>query len=447
MEPPLEVSLLKEEVASRSVPAPIATHDASFVRAARYPTSPLPVKPEPVAVAAEVAALLADDAGLMRILDARNQNVAASADLLQSIAHYRARVCPADLTPAACPNALSSGNWSFAGHTRSGWPILIGRCKNWRPNQYANLDEYIRYIAYIMEVTVAARMAAGVTKHLIIFDLAQWGNTAAHFTPFAWSCVRQLFSTITEQYPERLGACVAVNTSWLFYVAWKFMAPWISVNTRKKILFASGSDSAIDSTSRASAHALLSRFVADDVLERCFGGTHGDYPHPSTYGSVAEWSALQLHSPSNPAFDAVEEQQEMLSARGAPEDDTLTGVVWTSTLISVKTTHSTEVFVPPATVPRVLRWRMRCEAKDVGFSVTVSDIPFAGRFGSPDHGEAMRRERSPSLRIIVYERRVVHRGECSIPPRGAIVRFDFDNTFSWLTNKKLRLRHAIVEVS
>ena len=435
----MALSLLRTEVASRAeTRAPAATiDDGSFVRTARFscgPTSPIPDEPEPAALAAEMAALLADGAGLVRVLDARNQNVAAAADLLQSIAHFRARVCPAELTPASCPTALASKNWYFAGHTRAGWPVLIGRCKLWRPNEYADLDEYVRYTAYLMEVSVSARMAASVTKHMLIVDLSQWGEVASHFSPFAWSCVQHLFVTITEQYPERLGACVTVNASWLFYAAWPFIALRIDANTRRKILIAAGSDSVTDPPSRARAHAVLSRFVADDVLERCYGGTHSDYPHPNTYGSVVD--CVARYSPSNPAFDAVAEQQEMLAARGAPEDDTLAGVVWTTTHVSVKTVQSTEIVVRPAAVPRVLRWRMRCVAKDIGFSVTVDDIPPAYR--DQDY------VRPASHRILIYERRVVHRGECTIPPRGAIVRFDFDNTFSWLTNKKLRLQHAVV---
>ena len=138
------------------------------------PSGPLPLFADASLHRAESEALIASDEDLVRLLAAREQNVEAAAELLEAIARFRAIVRPSQLTPAAMPAALPSGTWTLAGHTRAGWPIVVVRSAFWIPADYTGVEEYIRYVAYFMEVQARARMGAGVSRHMIIFDLGTY---------------------------------------------------------------------------------------------------------------------------------------------------------------------------------------------------------------------------------------------------------------------------------
>ena len=51
--------------------------------------------------------------------------------------------------------------WRWAGYTKSGMPVLHVDCENWKPTEYYSVDEYIRYLAYILEGAVG-RMGEGI---------------------------------------------------------------------------------------------------------------------------------------------------------------------------------------------------------------------------------------------------------------------------------------------
>ena len=410
------------------------------------PTAPLPLAPSAALFRAEAEALIASDADLERLLDAREQRVDAAADLLEEIARFRAIVRPADIVPAAMPAAMPSGTWTFAGHTTAGWPILVVRCVHWNPAVYSGIDEYIRYVAYFMEVQARARMGAGVSRHMIIFDMAQYST--AQMTPMAFRCAKQLISIVSQQYPERLGVCVSVNCSLLFQTFWAMCSPFVDPKTKKKLCFVSGSDSAHDPASRARVHSVLSRFIADDALEECYGGTHAVYPHARTYGDVSE--RIAAYAGTNPPLDVKEERVAIRRAAlgeadagdFADDDDGDDGggaaAPWRTRELLVAKEETVEVPLPPASAARTLRWRFRCLAKDVGFSVRYA------RAGAEEADDGARV-------VVANARRMVHRGSFAVPiskAEGAgcaTVRFVFDNTFSWLANKRVELRWRVEE--
>ena len=413
------------------------------------PIAPLPLVPSAALYRAEAEALAASDSELKRLLDAREQKVDAAAALLEEIARFRAIVRPDLLVPAAMPAAMPSGTWTFAGHTTAGWPILVVRCVHWKPAHYSGIDEYIRYVAYFMEVQVRARMGAGVSRHMIIFDMAQY--SAAQMTPLAFRCAQQLISIVSQQYPERLGVCVSVNCSLLFQTFWAMCSPFVDAKTKKKLCFVSGSDGAHDPASRARTHAVLSRFIADDALEECYGGTHAAYPHPRTYGDVSE--RIAAYAGTNPPLNAKEERVAICRAAlgdaddddfarddGDGDDDSGGAAPWRTRELLVGKEETVDVPLPPASAARTLRWRFRCRAKDVGFSVRYARAGAAAE------------EADDGARVVVANaRRMVHRGSFAVPASGAegtggaTVRFVFDNTFSWLANKRVELRWRVEE--
>ena len=320
-------------------------------------------------------------------------------------------------------------------------------------------------------------------------------------TPFALKCAKQLISIVSQQYPERLGVCVCVNCSLLFQTFWALCAPFVDpkvrticngedlyiahlpahvaaslsqvlslshthtlfvsfprvchtvhAQTRKKLCFVSGSNSATDPGSCARAHAVLSQFVADEELEPCYGGTHVPYPHPRTYGDVDE--RIAIYAGTNPPLDSEEEKNAFRRAALGGSDDSdfaadtgdAASSGWSARDLLVSRVETVEVVVPPAGSggERIARWRFRCLAKDVDFSLDFASSAEAEAEVGEEGGAASAEGPVRDVVIIVAAaRRLVHRGTFAVPASGGTLRFTFDNSFSWLANKHVELRWRV----
>ena len=158
---------------------------------------------------------------LLRLLRARDFDVAKSAALLDSNQTFRAKYCPEKITAADVDNALKQGCWRMAGWSRGGQPIVLIRAALWRPQLYKDVDEYISLICYFMEkglsdlaVRNAGKQAAGdggataeqeappVETVYVMFDMEGWSMSNS-----SMECIQALVNTVQDQYPECVPAC------------------------------------------------------------------------------------------------------------------------------------------------------------------------------------------------------------------------------------------------
>merc|ERR1719359_1519543 len=84
-------------------------------------------------------------------LRARQWNVDKATEMAISSIKWRSSVKPWTIVPESIPAALPSGVWRWSGYTKGGMPILYVDCENWKPSEYYGVDEYIRYLGYVLE--------------------------------------------------------------------------------------------------------------------------------------------------------------------------------------------------------------------------------------------------------------------------------------------------------
>jgi hypothetical protein len=147
-------------------------------------------------------------------------------------------------------------------------PILHVDPSTWRPSEYYSVDEYVRYLAYILEGAVG-QMGPGVQRLFIIYWLP--GLTMEMMKPRAMDCAKQLMKIMQDSFPERLGVAVICNAHPLFTAMWAACAGWIDPVTQAKFLTAP----------RGRATETLFQYIDEDVLPISLGGKHEEYPIPS----------------------------------------------------------------------------------------------------------------------------------------------------------------------
>jgi hypothetical protein len=150
----------------------------------------------------------------------------------------------------------------------------------WNPNEYGAgtsvndegfsdnaVDEYVRYVAYMIELTIGCMPPHPVPQQfVVIFDLKGF-STSLVFNSNARQMIRKLIYVAQAQYPERLRKVLLVNAPYGFSAAWSLVSALLDEKTVSKINFCTISD------------------IAKDVDLSClpaeYGGTHAEYPVPT----------------------------------------------------------------------------------------------------------------------------------------------------------------------
>jgi len=217
--------------------------------------------------------------GLLRFLRARNFDVLKARDQAVTCCRWRAAVRPWAVDPAFIPTALPSGVWRFGGHTKAGMPILQVDVAEWRPWEYRwGIDEYIRYVAYMME-GACGRMGPGVEQVCMIWSMKGW--TAQMMQPLPVRCAAQLLYIWQTMYPERIGAIFLCNVAAMFQgYFFNILRPWMSHRFLSAIYFVGNTP-----LQRLLEHIDLSQLPRYVGLTE-IGGSHQDYPVP--YRSVPD---------------------------------------------------------------------------------------------------------------------------------------------------------------
>jgi len=318
------------------------------------PVGPI-VPGTPSEEASEARLLAASESNMLRFLRARNFDVAKATAMAIDSCKWRASVKPGQITPEMIPNALPSGCWRFVGYAKDGMPIILIDAALFKPSSYYGIDEYIRYVAYFIEVAVG-RMGCGVERLLAIFVLG--GFSLEMMRPFATRCVGQLISICQSQYPERLGACVFCNAPWIFHKFWNIIRPWIDPITYSRIQFADANP----------ADRLL-QYIDDNQLSSHLGGSHEEYPLQTR--SVHE--EIESHIAALGGRDKVPVASDMSAITGIVVQTLIgggsTGTSSGEVLIRPKTRFALEVSIEQNT--KVLAWNFKTVAYDIAFGYKV----------------------------------------------------------------------------
>lgn len=70
---------------------------------------------------------------------------------------------------------------------------------------------------------------------------------------------KETSEVLTNYYPERLGVAFVVNPPWVFHVFWKFVSPFLTETTKRKLRLVSD-------------FSEIREVVDEEVLEADYGG-------------------------------------------------------------------------------------------------------------------------------------------------------------------------------
>jgi len=132
------------------------------------------------------------------------------------------------------------------------------------------LDEYMRYIAYMLELKIAKMRPLPVPQQFIImFDLKGFRRDMV-FSYRARQMIGRLIYVAQSQYPERLRKVYMINAPYGFGTAWKLIKVLLDGKTASKVSFISG-----DLVEKMEEH------VDAETLSITYGGKHEEYVAPS----------------------------------------------------------------------------------------------------------------------------------------------------------------------
>lgn len=246
---------------------------------------------------AEERKLAEDDRGLLRFLRARDFDVTKACKMASATMEWRKKWKPRNITFDLMPTATASGVWRFAGHTKTGLPIILARTWLWRPRDYYGTAEFVNYVAWFLETELTMRTVPSdssrdecdIQRIFVIFDLK--GFSLYHHNDIRMHMV--LISVLQSMYPETLGVAVAVNAPWVFQGVWAVLKPLLDPETARRCHIL-GKD----------ASKVLLEHIEVENLPRDLGGTKDEeYPIPT--GPLTELDlALYLQQYINTDVDA-----------------------------------------------------------------------------------------------------------------------------------------------
>jgi hypothetical protein len=169
---------------------------------------------------------------LNRVLVARNLSVPEAFKMWTNIVAWRKEYTPAALTAEEAAPYLAKGVVSMCGPDKNGRPCIFAASKNHLIDA-ENHDANLRTIVNMLEkATVeSTEKADGFIAVIIDMDDAGRKNMDTHL----FIGKPGLVQVLQEYYPERLGSCYIMHTSWIFRVMWAIISPFLDEKTRKKV--------------------------------------------------------------------------------------------------------------------------------------------------------------------------------------------------------------------
>ena len=156
---------------------------------------------------------------------------------------------------------LMSGCWRVCGKDTFGRPIVLVRCRLFRPDQINGIDEYIKFVFWFSD-RMAERYDGDVEQSVYLFDFSGWGLANNDN-----SMTSKLISITQDHFPERLGLGLIINAPTVFKGVWSVIRPWLNERTRVKVHFLNND-----------YKEQLLTFIDADVLPEELGGRHAEYP-------------------------------------------------------------------------------------------------------------------------------------------------------------------------
>lgn len=169
---------------------------------------------------------------LNRVLVARNLHVAEAFRMWQNIVAWRKQYQPEVLSEEDAATYLKHGVISTCGPDVNGRPCIYALNRNHLIDA-ENHDMNLRTIVNLLEKTTveSSKIADGFIA--VIIDQEGVGRKNMDTNLFIGK--PGLVQVLQEYYPERLGSCYIIHTSWIFRLMWAIISPFLDEKTRKKV--------------------------------------------------------------------------------------------------------------------------------------------------------------------------------------------------------------------
>ncbi|XP_065158338.1 uncharacterized protein [Atheta coriaria] len=112
-----------------------------------------------------------------------------------------------------------------------GRPVIYIPAKNHNASE-RNIDELTQFIVYCLEDACKKCFEEVVDNLCIVFDLNDFGLSCMDY-----QLIKNLIWLLSKHYPERLGACLILNSPALFSSCWSIIKGWLDENTASKVFF------------------------------------------------------------------------------------------------------------------------------------------------------------------------------------------------------------------
>jgi len=245
-----------------------------------------------------------DECCLLRYLRARDWDIKKANKLLRESLEWREEYKPELITADDLKNEASTGKMYRRGFDKNGRPVVF-----MSPGK-ENSSDYVRNVKlliYTLERTIDS-MSDGVEQMTWMIDF----NGYSRKNNLPYSVCMEVLNVLSNQFPERLGACFMIDTPWIFSLSWKAISPFVNPVTKSKVHFVNGSTSAKEQ--------IFSKHFDMSMLDKKYCGTNEfEYNHQVYWGNEIELDNNRVHrhglvipppdqdSKLNKAFVAVDE--------------------------------------------------------------------------------------------------------------------------------------------
>lgn len=112
-----------------------------------------------------------------------------------------------------------------------GRPVIYIPAKNHNSSD-RDIDEMTKFIVKCLEEACKKCFEEVTDSLCIVFDLAEFNTSCLDM-----QLVKNMIWLLSKHYPERLGACLIINSPSLFSTVWPVIRQLIDDNTAKKVIF------------------------------------------------------------------------------------------------------------------------------------------------------------------------------------------------------------------
>ncbi|KNC83456.1 hypothetical protein SARC_04297 [Sphaeroforma arctica JP610] len=211
------------------------------------------------------------DACLLRYLRARDYHLERSEKLLRGTLKWRKEYWKNGALDPNGPLDIEAGTGKVLVHglDRYKRPVLYLRP---RLQNTTNYVEQNRLTVYMLERCIESMDASyGTEKLTLIIDFKEYSLRNA--PPMAQN--KEFMTILSEHYPERLGVAILVDAPMIFNMTYKLLQPFIPAETKKKVVFVSGS-----AKPGQKKHEVLSKYLhMNDVPAEYGGDAVFEYDH------------------------------------------------------------------------------------------------------------------------------------------------------------------------